>query len=113
MHELYLENVEGKDELVAFAKNSTDVDFANEIDTRALRSINQILKNPKRLLSSTFDEKSDPFKRQLKGSTGRTRKPTQKMKEAKSLQEMFLERKKKRNAAKKRGKKSGRGSKGT
>ena len=106
-------NVEGKDELVAFAKNSTDVDFANEIDTRALRSINQILKIQSDYWSSTFDEKSDPFKRQLKGSTGRTRKPTQKMKEAKSLQEMFLERKKKRNAAKKRGKKSGRGSKGT
>ena len=41
---IFCKNVEGYKELNQFAKESTNVEYADSIDTRALRSINQILK---------------------------------------------------------------------
>ena len=101
-------SVEGQDEIYKFAKESTNVEYADEIDTRALRSLNQMLQIQSDFWEETHDDKDgrkNPFNQPLKGSMGRSRKQTKKMQESKSLQEAFLERRKKAAARAKKKKK--------
>eukprot|EP00943_MAST-04B_sp_MAST-4B-sp1_P005481 g5481.t1 len=99
-------SVEGQKDLYKFAKESTNMEQANALDSRALRSLNQMLQIQKDFWQETHDDDDDnatnPFNQQLKSNMTRTRKQTQKMKEAKSLQELFLERKNKKKPQKKR-----------
>ena len=87
-------SVEGQDEIYKFAKESTNVEYADEIDTRALHSLNQMLQIQSDFWEETHDDGDgkNPFNQPLKGSIGRSRKQTNKMQESKSLQEAFLER---------------------
>ena len=89
-------------------KESTNVEYADEIDTRALRSLNQMLQIQSDFWEETHDDgdgRKNPFNQPLKGSMGRSRKQTKKMQESKSLQEAFLERRKKAAARAKKKKK--------
>ena len=87
-------SVEGQDEIYKFAKESTNVEYADEIDTRALRSLNHMLQIQSDFWEETHDDKDgrkNPFNQPLKGSMGRSRKQTKKMQESKSLQEALTE----------------------
>ena len=50
-------SVEGQDEIYKFAKESTNVEYADEIDTRALRSLNQMLQIQSDFWEETHDDK--------------------------------------------------------